>query len=339
MISARDFERVSEWIDRVEHPLIFSHVRPDGDALGSMIGMALMLQANGKSPTMVLYDQFPGRYSLLRDMQRWSVWEEESAKLLPSADGFILVDTCSFAQLEPITQHLQDGPPILVMDHHATRDPIGTRPGDWRVVDPTAASASVIITEWGKHAELLCSPDIATALFTGVATDTGWFRFSNTDARTLRVAGDLVDAGARLNEIYDEIYQRERPEKLRLIARMLNSLQLHADGRLAVMRLTYRDFLETGADSSMTEDLVNEPGRLGTVESTILFTEQIDGVIRANFRSKRRVDVSELASRFGGGGHVRASGARIKGGWSDIERVIAEAISSVEKACGTPSPA
>jgi phosphoesterase RecJ-like protein len=170
----------------------------------------------------------------------------------------------------------------------------------------------------------------ATALFVGIATDTGWFRFSNADARTLRVAADLIEAGVDASGLYNTIYQQDSLPKVHLVARALAGLKLEADGQLAVMCLRQADFKATGADSTMTENLVNEATRLGSTEATLLFTEEPDGVIRVNFRSKRRLDVSELARRFGGGGHVRAAGARLRGEWdSVVPPVIAETIAAL----------
>ena len=223
-------------------------------------------------------------------------------------DSVVLLDTCALAQLEPIAGFLCGAPRMLVIDHHATHDPIGTRDGDLRLFDETACATCQIVAEWIRSRGLGYDEPLATALFTGIATDCGWFRFSNTDARTMRMAADLVEAGADVSRIYAAIYQREPPSKLRLIAHMLDHLELWADGKLAVMSLRPADFEQTGADFSMTSDLVNEAGRLASTEATILFTEEPDNTIRVNFRSKQTLDVSEIARRFGGGGHVRGRG-------------------------------
>lgn len=168
-----------------------------------------------------------------------------------------------------------------------------------------------MVAEWAAATGVPLEPWLATVLFVGIATDCGWFRFANTDARTLRVAAELLAAGAAADRIHAAIYQQDRPERLKLVGRLLQSLELHADGQLAVMYLRPADFAAAGADRDCTENLINEAGRLGCTEATILFTEET-GCIRVNFRSKLRLDVSALASRFGGGGHTRAAGAA---GW------------------------
>jgi phosphoesterase RecJ-like protein len=146
----------------------------------------------------------------------------------------------------------------------------------------------------------------------------------------MRLAADLVEAGADASRIHAAIYQQDSPARLRLIAHVLDHLELKAEDRLAVMYLRPADFAATGADNSMAHELVNEATRLACTEATLLFTEEPDRTIRVNFRSKRELDVSTLARRYGGGGHVRAAGARLRGEWdSVVPRVIAETIEAL----------
>lgn len=298
-------------------------MRADGDALGSLAAIAAALRQLGKSPTIAVFDPFPPRYSAIAELGPWNAWETLRAALPDSAqiasgepyDAAIVVDTCALSQLEPALDFLARVPRTLVIDHHATRDAIGTGANDLRLLDETAAAACVLVADWVAAAGVRLDPPLATALYTGIATDTGWFRFSNADARTLRTAATLLDAGVEPARLYASIYQQEPAAKLRLVARVLSSLEMHAGGRLAVMSLRLADFAAAGADKTMTEDLVNEAGRIAGVEATILLTEDVDGVVRVNLRSRERLDVAELARRFGGGGHARAAGCRLRGGW------------------------
>jgi len=146
----------------------------------------------------------------------------------------------------------------------------------------------------------------------------------------LRAAADLTDAGAPINATYRAIYRQDPPAKLRLMGLMLQSLELLANGKLAVMKLRQADFAASGADRTMTDELVNEGGRLASIEGIVLFTEEPDGGVRVNFRSRNWLDVSALAARFGGGGHARASGARPEGSWDEaVPRVIAATIEAL----------
>lgn len=329
MSDTNELFAVTHWLGESHRPLLLSHARPDGDALGSLAAMAMALKAMGKEPTVALFDAFPPRYGMLRDATAWQNWEQSREVLAESCDGVIIVDTCALAQVDPALEFLRRAPRMLVIDHHVTRDPLATRDGDLRLIDETAAAACVMVAEWVFAAGVELTKPLAEALFVGIGTDCGWFKYSNTDARTLRIAARLVEAGVEPAKLFNAIYQQEPIGKLRLIARLLTGIQLRADGRLAVLTLRPADFEAAGADKSMTEDLVNEVGRLAGVECTLLFTEEPDGVVRVNLRSKERLDVAEVARRYGGGGHARAAGCRLRGEW---DRVVSAFVNEIEEA-------
>jgi len=330
MSSRHDLHAVAAWLAESAQPLLVTHRRPDGDALGALAAMSLMLSRGGVEPLPVLFDRFPRRYALLQPLARWHDWEAEREVLCGECDAVVVLDTCTLTQLEPIAPFLARAPRTLVIDHHATHDPIGTRPGDLRLLNESASATCLIVADLCRAMHTPLDAPLATALFVGLATDCGWFRFSNTDARTLRLAAELLEAGADPSGIHQALYEQEPRAKLRLVARLLERLELHADGRLAVMYLRPEDFAATGADDTMTEDLVNEAARLAGTEATLLITQEAGNVVRVNFRSKRNLDVSALARRFGGGGHARAAGARLMGAWDHVvPRVIAETIEAL----------
>jgi phosphoesterase RecJ-like protein len=330
MVSEHDLRSVTTWLEECHRPLLVSHQRPDGDSLGAMAAVSLALRRRALEPATVLFEPLPEAYAFLEVAGNWYVWDEVCDGLAGDCDAVVILDTCALSQLEPIGAFLTTAPRTIVIDHHVTRDPIGTRAGDLRLFDETASATCLIVAEWVRSIGLPFDEALATALFTGIATDCGWFRFTNTDARTMRMAAELVEAGAGAAGIYSRLYQRDPPAKLALTARALGNLELKADDKLAVMYLRTADFEQTGADSTMTENLVNEAMRLGCTEATLLFVEEPDHTIRVNFRSKRALDVSALARRFSGGGHARAAGARLRGAWDDVvPRVIAETIEAL----------
>ena len=333
MADTNDYYSVTAWLDECHRPMLIAHQRPDGDSLGAMISLALALQKRGAEPAPVLFDPLPELYEFMTAaLPRWHSWEQDREWLVSDCDSVIIVDTCAVSQLETIASWLPQAPRTLVLDHHVTRDPIATRPNDLRLLDDTASAASLIVAELCQSLGVTIDLPLATALYVGIATDCGWFRFSNTDARTLRLVANLLEVGLKPNEIYRRIYQQDSLEKLRLIARMLDSLKLFADRKLAVMYLRQADFDITGADRNANSDLVNEAGRLGCTDVTLLFTEEADGSARVNFRSKATLDVSDVARRFGGGGHPRAAGARLRGKWDDVvPRVIDEVVEAIQK--------
>lgn len=329
MINEPDYHNVTAWLDDCRRPLLLSHQRPDGDALGALAGMALSLRQRGLEPLIALYEPYPSRYKFLQSGLTWHEWEQAHEMLTARCDAVVVLDTCAYAQLEPVADYLQQAPRTLVLDHHTTRDQLGTRAEDHRLIDESASAVCLLVAEWARTAGVSFDEPLAQALFTGITTDCGWFRFSNTDTRTLRVAADLRAAGALPNRIFAALYEQDSLARLRLIGRMLGSLELHADGKLAVMYIRPADLSAVGADHNMTADLINEAGRLQGLEATLLFTEHQD-VIRINFRSKLTLDVAALAATFGGGGHARAAGARIQGAWDEIiPKVIATAVAAL----------
>lgn len=315
---------MTDWLAEARRPLLLSHQRPDGDALGALAGMALALRRQGKAPLVALYEPLPPRYGLLAHVVAWREWSRDGATLRGECDSVIILDTCAATQLEPVMDFIREAPRTLVVDHHTTADEIAQRAGDLRLIDARASAASLLVAEWVAAAGIALDIEIATPLFIGIATDCGWFRFSNTDGRTLRMAARLVEAGARPDELHQALYQQARPARLRLITRMLTSLEMHAGERLALLQLRRDDFKAAGAGAGDTEDLINEATGLASTEATLLLTED-SGRVRVNLRSKRYLDVAALARQFGGGGHARAAGARVEGTLDDVRRRVLEA--------------
>ncbi|HMQ16082.1 MAG TPA: DHH family phosphoesterase, partial [Phycisphaerae bacterium] len=188
------WSEMTSWLSRRKTPLLATHRRPDGDALGAVGGLALALREMGQRPIIALFEPFPARYEFLGIKQDCRAWDA-AAGFVRDADALVILDTCSFSQLEPMAGFIGQAPPTLVIDHHATRDDIGGRAGDLRLIDPGASAASLLVAEWLMAESRALTAEQATALLTGLATDCGWFRFSNTDARTLRAAATLIEAG------------------------------------------------------------------------------------------------------------------------------------------------
>lgn len=288
----------------------------------------------------LLFDKWPKRYAALQEPGPMAVLGEGVRQAdLSDRDGVIILDTCAYAQLAPIAEWLRGATiPKLAVDHHLTRDELANS----YLIDESAAANCLIIYDWARAAGWPIDRPACAALFTGIALDTGWFRFSNTDDRVLAAAGDLAARGAKPHELFESLFQQDPPGRVRLLGVALNSLALCADARLAVMTLTPSDFREADATPADTEDIVNEPLRITSVAVSVLLVEQGDGIIRVSLRSKpptRKgdpdVDVAAIAQTFGGGGHQRAAGARMTGSLSDIRGEITESIQQcIEKVSG-----
>ena len=287
--------------------LAVSHARPDGDGLGSIAALAASARATGKTAHALTPDGPPLRYDFLFPDQPCAT-AEQFETLADSCDLIVVADTCAFAQLDSLEEALRARrEKVVVIDHHATSDDVAA--AQW--IDTSAAATGVMVQEVIEALAWPIDTFVATALLTAITTDTGWLKFANTDARCLRAAAKLLETPIRTDKLYRRLYQTDRPERLRLMQRMLETLELHCDGQLAVMTIRRGDFEITGARADETENLVNEALRLGSVEAAVILIENAD-CIRASLRSRDSVNVAEIASRFGGGGHRRSAGLRAK---------------------------
>jgi phosphoesterase RecJ-like protein len=283
--------------------------------------MCEALRALGKKVTPLMLSPVPQWYQFLFAEKVPVLGEDIQLEELIAGrfDLIIIVDTNSTSQLPKFDEYLkQNAAPVLVIDHHETSDGLG----DVELIDGDAAAAGLIVLDLIEHAGWPVTERVAQALFVAVATDTGWFQFSNTDGRACRACAGLIDAGAKPAQIYANLYQNFSLARFKLMVVVLNSLELHLDGRYAVVQVTQRDFQQTGAEYSDTENLINECHRIGTVRASALFIELKDGRIRCSLRSRGALDVSQIAAKFGGGGHTMAAGTFLPGPLDNAQKLI-----------------
>ena len=335
--STRSLSQIARQLrDEPGPTLVVTHAKPDGDAFGSTVALVAALRQLGQAAAGLFVPPLPHALGEMPGADLATVWEEGSTLPLEPA-RVVVVDTGAWSQigpLRPLLEPLLDR--TLILDHHLS----GDIPAAGRYVDGQAAAACEIVARLIDH--LLPEHDAPTpgrdpnvvdhtqrstlqriiddALFVGIASDTGWFRFSNVRPQTHRLAADLIGRGVDHAVLYQKLEQCERPEKLALLTRALQSLTYHADGRAAVMSLRQRDFEETGALLEESERFIDTPQMVGRIQVIALATEapptQAGAQTRMSFRSKHTADdssvnVATLAGHFGGGGHARAAGARV----------------------------
>ena len=334
MVTEADFKKATELIERSQRVLMTCHTRPDGDAVGSMRAMIEVLGALGKNTEPLLLSPLAEWYTFLFETPPPVLTDNVSLEQLhngryDTCDLVLIIDTNSYVQLPEFDQWLrQNDKKVLVVDHHATSDALG----DVELVDVSAAAAGQIVYDWIRHAGWPLTPSIAEALFVALSTDSGWFKFSNADARLYRDAAALIDAGAEPARIYRRLYQNVSPTRMNLMVRMLQRLELHFGERVAVQHILRSDFDETGATGRDTENLIDECQRIGSVEVAVLFVElgqdpsRGQTGFRCSLRSKGIVDVQSIAQRWGGGGHRMASGVNLQGTLQQVRSQVLEAI-------------
>jgi phosphoesterase RecJ-like protein len=314
-----DFQKATELINKANNILITTHTRPDGDACGCVTAIFETLTALGKNTKILLLSELPSWYEFLFE-QKPEIFSE---KTKIDSDLIVIVDTNTYNQLPELDKYLkQSDKPVLVIDHHATSGNLG----DVRLVDSSAAATALIVFDLLKYAGWPITKKIAEALFVAISTDTGWFQFDNTDSRALRVCAELIKAGVSPSRMYRDLYQNFSPQRFKLMIAMLNTLELHLDGRFATQHLSQADFKQAGAKHSDTENLIDECRRISSVEAVALLVELKDGRIKCSLRSRGAIDVCKIAEKFGGGGHKMAAGAHLPGPLENAKKLIFDAV-------------
>ncbi|ADO45237.1 phosphoesterase RecJ domain protein [Hydrogenobacter thermophilus TK-6] len=281
--------------------LVFSHENPDADTLGSALALYLFLKKKGKNVKVGCKDMVPHFLDFLPH------WEEIIR--LPTTEVFdvgIVVDASGFYRAGTEVRAIRK----VRIDHHIG----GEFYGMYDYIDPSAPSTTAIIYQllklWDESA---IDTEIAQCLYAGLATDTGFFKYSNTSAETFQMAKELVEKGADPHRTYIMFSERESLGKMKLISKVLDTLTLYEDGLVAGIVIYDRFFKETGTTYPDSEGLVNFPRSIEGVEVAFALIEKPDeGVWKVSLRSKERVNVASVASRLGGGGHKYASGCKIR---------------------------
>ena len=318
-----DWTPLAELIEAHDRFLVTTHVRPDGDALGSEVGMAGLLRQKGKDVRVVNSSQTPPRYDFLDP--NGDLFEHFGTTVKPEdladREAVVILDLSSWGQLGDMGAWVRAFPgPRLVVDHHVSQDDLGAT----FLKDTTAEATGAILVRAFRALGGQFTPEVATGLLTAIAMDTGWFHHPSTKPETLRVAADLVEAGARVDTIYRLLFERSTLGRLKMMGQALANLETDLDGRVAYLAVTREDLVRSGAIPADTEDLVDFTVSIVGVDVGLLFIEQGRGGIKLSVRSRSGFDCARLASRFGGGGHRAAAGATLPDPLSEtLSRVLA----------------
>jgi len=293
------------------------HVNPDGDALGSLLSLALALKPLGKEVTCLSEDGVP-------DILRFLPGSELILRSTdtPSFDLALVVDSGELSRVgEQVRPMVSRAKRAVNIDHHVVAGAFG----DIQVLDSGSASTAEIIYDLLQVLRIPLTPEIATCLFTGIITDTGSFRFQNVKPGTLRVAALLVEAGASPPVISENVFENKTFAGTRLLGHALSSLSQSPDGRVVWAHITAADFRSLGAIDAETEGVVNYVRGIRGAEVGLLFREMDNGRIRVSLRSRESVNVADLAQEFGGGGHRMASGCTLNVPLPEAEKALVAA--------------
>jgi phosphoesterase RecJ-like protein len=290
--------------------LLTTHINPDGDGLGSEGAVSLWLREQGKNVHVLNDSPVPPAFTFLTEHQAIEVFTPEGAeRCFEEADALIVLDTGNrsrIGRLSPLLdRHVL---PVAVVDHHVTHDGFG----QVNVIEPEASSTGEIVYHLIRESGGSITHEIAECLYVALMTDTGSFRYSNTDSHAHRMAAELLAHGLDPQKLHAQVHSHASPGRLRFFGEVLGALETIADGHIVVLEASPEQFVKHGLVGADTEGLVDIPRSIAGVDVVALFSEVEPGKVKVSLRSTGRVAIDQIVSRLGGGGHPHAAGALLR---------------------------
>jgi phosphoesterase RecJ-like protein len=318
-VTISKFDEIGKILRTHQRFAVLSHVRPDGDALGSQLAMGLALKHLGKDVMIWNEDGMLEKYSF---MPRAELLTKPPAEP-QDVDVVIALDTAIENRLGTARPAVGSAKICINIDHH----PSNPGYGDIVYIDADAPATGQIIFELIKSQQLPFDHDIAENLYVALSTDTGSFQYPNTTARTFEIAAELVRAGVNVGEISQKLYENYPRRRIELLRELLATMRFDANGRIASFKLSLATASRLGVLPEDNEGLIDHLRAIRGVVIAVFFEELTDGKVRVSMRSKTEAaDVCAICKQFGGGGHTLAAGARVRGSLSEVEqRVLAAA--------------
>jgi bifunctional oligoribonuclease and PAP phosphatase NrnA len=299
---------------------ITTHVNPDGDGLGSEVGLVHLLRGQGIDAVITNPSPTPPRFGFLFDDLPGVDRTPEAIKELRRADLIVVLDISDLTRLGMLIETVRErGVPVACVDHHVSA---GLLPPGPRFLDPDAAATGELIFELATGNRWPITQAAARALYVAILTDTGGFRFSNTRPRTLRVAADLLETGVDPEKIYLEVYARAPEGRPRLFAEALQTLVVEPEYGLAWVTVPPGAIERLGVSSDDLDGVVEFPRSIEGVRMALLFREIAHGRVKVSLRSVGDVDVAAFAKPYGGGGHTKAAGLSLTGSLAEVQAKV-----------------
>ncbi len=323
-------EKIIRHLKRSNRILVASHVNPDGDAIGSLIALALTLDSLGKE--VVLYNEspIPAVYRFLPAIERIVDRVEDPAVF----DTAVILDCGNIARVGDIAANLDRLPMVINIDHHVTN----TRFGDLCFIDTEACATAQIVYELINALKAPITRETAVAIYTGIFTDTGSFRFSNTNRSAFAICDEMVRHGVEPYRVAKHVYGTYSLGRIKLLNLALDSIEISRDGHLSIMTLTSDMFEETGTNPEDVDGLINYAKRIEDVRVAVLIQEHREAGhsrMQVSLRSDGSVDVAAIAAAYGGGGHPTAAGFNIDASLPELKiGILNWMVKGVPKACG-----
>jgi phosphoesterase RecJ-like protein len=315
-----DFNAIGEVLRNHQSFVLLSHVRPDGDAIGSQLALGYALIAAGKSVRLINEDGLPENLAFMAGSERVETPPAEPLDV----EVAIALDTATKPRLGERALHAASKAKIwLNIDHHVSNPGYG----DLNLIDSTSPATGQILYQLIVALDLPMPPESRDAIYVAVSTDTGSFQYPSTTAKTYDLAADLIRRGLDVGKINSDTYDNHPYRRVELMRALLNTLELSADGRVAHWQMRDQTRIDLALTPDDSEGLIDIIRAIRGVQVAVFFEELPDGKIRVSMRSKdRRFNVCEIAMAFGGGGHALAAGIRMKGPLEEAKPLVLEAI-------------
>ncbi|MCX5686309.1 MAG: bifunctional oligoribonuclease/PAP phosphatase NrnA [Candidatus Omnitrophica bacterium] len=314
-------QAIIEAINKYSKFLITAHINLEGDSLGSQLAAKQLLDSLGKASVIVDSDPVPEHY-----------------KFLPMADGIsnkidkgldfeaaLVLDCPTMKRIGHVRDLITKDKFVINIDHHISNEKFGHV--NW--VDPNASSAGEMVYKLFKEMKVGLTKEAALSLYIAILTDTGSFNYDNTSSVTHEIAGELLGYGLDPARVSEDVYERKSVGDIKFLGLVLSTLKLNKSQDVAYLEVTKSTMDETGSEAAKSEGFVNYARSINNVKVAVIFREEAGGKINVSFRSKGEVDVNKIASAFGGGGHVKASGCVIEGTLAEAEKKV---LAKVEEA-------
>jgi len=298
-----------------------THVNADGDGVGSEVALWHLLTARRITATIANPTPIPARFEFL--VPPGADHSDRAAKELAAADVIVVIDISDLSRLGDLATGVRKARgPTACIDHHVSP---GSLPAGPRLVAPEASASAELVFDFATALGWELSPDAARALYVGILTDTGAFRFANTTPRVLQVASALLSRGVDPESIYESVYASAPEGRVRLTAEVLQTLVVEPEAGLAWVTVPPDALARHGATADDLDGIVEFPRSIAGVRLALLFRQLANGRIKVSFRSLGTVDAAELAHEFAGGGHVKAAGASVDGSMAEVQHRVLEA--------------
>lgn len=317
----RVIQDIADQLKRSKNILLTCHTDPDGDAICSLLALGIAMEEIGKEITLYTESPIPAIYRFLPEVNRITHTLTDVEKF----DTAIVLDCGELERIGKQASKVSSIRTVINLDHHITNGGFG----DLQLIDTSCCATAELVYKLIKEIDHPISPPVALCIYTGILTDTGSFRFSNTNRAAFKICEEMMAMGVEPHRVAQNVYGTYSLNRLKLLNHVLDSLEVSEDGKLAIVTVTREMIKKTGTGPEDIDGFINYPRSIEGVSVAVLIQELSPNKYHVSLRSKEMIDVAAIAKQFGGGGHFNASGFSIEGGLAEVKQRLIQAVSGI----------